>query len=289
MSITEKILAMSADFSKKHNVLGKFILDNIFDVALMNAPQIAREAGVSEATLTRFVYTMGFNSFSEFLLEIRKETINQKGGQFRQEPYSGSDDSIYQRVFDVEIDLMNETLNNIDSTSFDQAAKMLSDCDKLLLVGGPIHQYLTLYALNFMCNFRDDIYIINQVNMCFVSLLDSVGPKSAALVFSYPRYSSDVQRITEILSNKKVPIIGVTDSKLSPIVPLSTTYLITPQKYIILADASASAVALIHALMVAMYRKNSSAIKKRLEKYEKNILETDMFVYKDYNFVKNLK
>lgn len=289
MSITEKILAMSADFSKKHNVLGKFILDNIYDVALMNAPQIARQAGVSEATLTRFVYTMGFNSFSEFLLEIRKETINQKGGQFRQEPYSGSDDSIYQRVFDVEIDLMNETLNNIDSTSFDQAAKMLSDCDKLLLVGGPIHQYLTLYALNFMCNFRDNIHIINQVNMCFVSLLDSVGSKSAALVFSYPRYSSEVQRITEILSKKKVPIIGVTDSKLSPIIPFSSTYLITPQKYIILADASASAIALIHALMVAMYRKNSNNIKKRLEKYEKNILETDMFVFKDYNFVKNLK
>lgn len=289
MSISERILAMSADFSKKQSILGKFILDNVFDAAFMNAPQIARQAGVSEATLTRFVYTMGFNSFSEFLLELRKETINHRGGQFRQEPYSGSDDSIYQSVFDIEIDLMNETLNNIDPASFDQAAKMLSGCDKLLLVGGPIHQYLTLYALNFMCNFRNDIYIVNQVDMRFVSLLDSAGPKSAALVFSYPRYSSEVQRIAEILSNKKVPIIGVTDSKLSPIIPLSTTYLITPQKYIILADASASALALIHALIVAMYRKNSKNIKKRLEKYEKNILETDMFIYKDYNFVRNLK
>ena len=65
MSISEKILSISATLSKKQNLLGKFILDNISDVALMNAPQIAREAGVSEATLTRFVYTLGFNSFSD--------------------------------------------------------------------------------------------------------------------------------------------------------------------------------------------------------------------------------
>ena len=288
MSIIERIVTMSADFSKKQNVLGKFILDNIFDVALMNAPQIARGAGVSEATLTRFIYTLGFNSFSEFLLELRKETINSNGGQFRQEPYSDSDDSIYKRVFDVEIDLMNETLNNIDPASFETAVNLLSDCDHLLLVGGPIHHYLSLYASNFMCTFRNHIHIVQQVDMCFVSLLESLSSKSAALAFSYPRYSSEVQKIAGILSNKKIPILGVTDSKLSPIIPFSSTHLITPQKYIILADASASAMALIHSLMVAMYRKNSHTIKKRLEEYEKNILETDMFVLKDYNFVKNL-
>lgn len=288
MKISEKIMAMSASFSKKQKVLGKFVMDNIYDVALMNAPQIAREAGVSEATLTRFVYTMGFNSFSEFLLELRKETINNKGGHFRQEPYSGSDDFIYQRVFDVEIDLMNETLKNIDPASFETSVNLLSECDHLLLIGGPIHHYISLYASNFMCAFRDNIHVIQQADMSFVSLLNSISSKSAALVFSYPRYSSEVQKMTEILSKKKVPIIGVTDSKLSPIVPLSRTYLITPQKYIILADASASAMALVHALMVAMYRKNSGSIKKRLEKYEKDILETDMFVSKDYNFVKNL-
>lgn len=126
MSISEKILSISATLSKKQNLLGKFILDNIFDVALMNAPQIARSAGVSEATLTRFVYTLGFNSFSEFLLELRKETINSKGIQFRQEPYSESNDLIYRRIFDMEMDLMKETLNNINPTTFDKATVMLS-------------------------------------------------------------------------------------------------------------------------------------------------------------------
>ena len=288
MSISEKILSISATLSKKQNLLGKFILDNISDVALMNAPQIAREAGVSEATLTRFVYTLGFNSFSEFLLELRKETITGKGIQFRQEPYSEANGLIYRRIFDMEIELMKETLNNIDPDTFDKAVNMLSECDHLLLVGGPIHYFLTLYAFNFMCAFRDNVHIVRQVDMSFISLLGAAGPKSAALVFSYPRYSSEVQKITGILAEKRVPIIGVTDSKLSPIVPLSQLTLITPQKYVILADANASALTMIHALMVAMYRKHPDKIKGMLEEYERNVLTADMFVYKDYNFVKRL-
>ena len=43
---------------------------------------------------------------------------------------------------------------------------------------------------------------------------------------------------------------------------------------------------------VKIYLLNNSSSLNRLSpgaKYEKNILETDMFVFKDYNFVKNLK
>lgn len=288
MSVSEKIMSMSATLSKKHNLLGKYILDNIYDVALMNAPQIARAAGVSEATLTRFVYTLGYNSFSELLLDLRKETINSKGIQFRQEPHTDSGGKIYRNVFDLEMDLMRETLGAIDPDAFDDASEMLLNCDHLLLVGGPIHNFLALYAANFICAYRENVHVVSQVDMMLISLLGMIGPKSTALVFSYPRYSSEVQRIAEVLAEKGVRIISVTDSKLSPIVPISQLYFITPQRYMVLADANACVLALIHSFMVSMYSKHSDKIKKKLENYEKNVLAADMFVYKDYDFVKKL-
>lgn len=288
MTISEKILSMSSTMSKKQNLLGKFILDNIYDVTLMNALQIARGAGVSEATLTRFVCALGFNSFSDFLLALRKETINSKGVQFRQEPYLDDDDQVYRKVFDVEIDLMKETLNNIDPASFGKAVDMLLECDRLLVVGGPLHHYIASYAANFICAYRDNVHVIRQVDMDFVSQLRSVGPQSAALIFSYPRYSKEMQRIAEILLEKNVPMIALTDSKLSPVVPLADVTLLTPKKYIVLADASASSMTMIHALIVAMYRKHPDKIKEKLEEYERDVRAADLFVYKDYNFVKGL-
>lgn len=288
MSISERILSISETLSKKQNLLGKFIVDNIFEAAMMNAPQIAGRAGVSKATLTRFVHTLGFESFADFHTELRKETLRNQEMKFRQEPYLDSNNSVYQKVFDLEMELMREALENMEQEIFEKSAEMLFEADQVMLVGGPIHNFLAFYAGNFMCGFRDNVRVVSQRDMEFLSLLRNAGQKSCALVFSYPRYSQEVQTITEMLSEKKVPVIGMTDSKLSPIVPFAKYTLLTPQKYIILADASASAMALIHSLMVAMYRKHSDRIRGRLEKYEKDILTTDMFVYKDYNFVKQL-
>ena len=288
MSISEKILSMSETLSNKQNLLGKFIVDNIFEVAMLNAPQRAASAGVSKATLTRFVYTLGFDSFADFQSALRKETLRNQEIKFRQEPCLDSGDTVYHKVFELEIGLMREALENMEPEAFERSAELLFEADQVMLVGGPIHNFLALYAANFMCGFRDNVNVVSQRDMQFLSLLRNAGPRSCALVFSYPRYSQEVQTITEMLAEKKVPMMGMTDSKLSPIVPFMEYTLLTPQKYLILADAGASAIALLHSLMVAMYRKHPEKIKERLEAYERNILTTDMFVYKDYNFVKQL-
>lgn len=288
MTLSEKILDTSSSLSKKQKLLGKFIVDNILDVALMNAPQIARSAGVSEATLTRFVYSLGFNSFAEFLTELRKETINSRNIQFHQESVNEANDEIYKTVFDTEIGLMREALQHIDPEAFEKAVDLLCEADHLLLIGGPIHYALAQYMANFICAFKENVHIITQADMQFVSLLGTVSSKSVALAFSFPRYSSEVQRMTELLAGKHVPIIGVTDSKFSPVIPFSQLHFVMPQKYFVLADACSSVMALIHSFIVAMYTKHQEQYKNKLEKYEENILCADMFVYKEYNFVKQL-
>lgn len=288
MSVSEKILLNSQDCSNKLKLLGKYIVDNLFEAAMTNAPTIARSAGVSKATVTRFVHMLGFNSFADFQHALRVEALGDKKLSFRQEPIIGKSDTVYKEVFGVEMDLMREALANIDPVVFDKAAQKLSDCDHLLLVGGPIHNFLAYYAANFMCTFRGNIHVISQMDIPFLSLLELVGPKSCAIVFTYPRYSSEVQKIATVLSGKKVPLIGITDSKLSPIVSLSKYTLITPQKYIIHANASASVMALLHSLMVAMYSKRPTEMKHKIEAYEKDILTTDMFIYKDFNFANKL-
>ena len=286
--VSEKIMSLLPELSKKHIALGKYIIDNTYDAALMNAPKIARAAGVSEATLTRFVYTLGYNNFSEFQAELTKEAIKSNSTHFKQEPYLDSNGSVCSKIFNMEMELMRETLSQIDDDSFDECVNLLCGAKKLLLVGGPTHDFIAKYALNFMSSFREDVHSITHVDMVFLSILNSIGPDSAAVVVSYPRYSTETQKITEALFEKGVQIIGVTDSKLSPLTPFAKYSFITPQKYVILADANASAITLMHAFMVAMYRKDPERIKPQLEEYEKDILTTDMFVYKDYNFAQKL-
>lgn len=289
MSISSEIISAQNKLSKKQSLLAKYILDNLYEVALMNAPRIALEARVSEPTLTRFVYTLGYKNFSEFQTKLRRETQETSPqNPFRQESYGDPDEPVYHRVFRLEYSLMAETLGMIDPKIFSDCVDLLYNADSVFLVGGPTHGFLADYAASFMGVLCNNVYKISAVDMNLLSLLDIKGRNSAAIIFSYPRYPKETQRIAKVLYDRGTKIIGMTDSKLSGITQYSTFSLITPHKYLIIVDPNTSAMAMIHSLVVGIYLKDPTRAKMRLEKYEKAVIDTDIFEFKDYNFAQKL-
>lgn len=289
MSISSKITSIQNKLSRKQSLLAKFILDNFYEVALMNAPRIAHEAGVSEPTLTRFVYTLGYKNFSEFQTALMRETQEASPqNPFRQENYGDHHEPVYQRVFKLEYSLMAETLGMIDPNIFDKCVDLLFNARTIFLVGGPTHGFLADYAANFLGIFCDNVHTVAKADMTFLSLLNSGVKDAVAIVFSYPRYPKETLRITKALFDRKVKIIGMTDSRLSGITPYSDLSLITPQKYLIITDPNTSAMAMIHSLTVGVYMRDPKRAKIRLQEYEKAVLDIDMFEFKDYNFALKL-
>ena len=255
--IDDKITEAMPNLTKKQAMLGRYICENKYAVALMNAPMIAKEAGVSEATLTRFVYSLGYSSFSEFLLDLRRETQETNANNpFRQERYGRKDRPVYKRVFDLERNLMDETLNAINPEVFDRCVGKIVEADRILLIGCPPHKFLTEYFANFLTIFHDNVTVVQSLDMPFFGMLESTTEKTVAVVFSYPRYPVETQKMVETVANRGLTVIGITDSKFSPIIRYCTHYLITPQRYLIVVDPNAAAITLLHAMLVAIYQKN---------------------------------
>lgn len=291
MNIQEKIQSLSANMTKKLAQLGKYIIDNMHETTFMNSTQLALNANVSESTVTRFVYFLGYKSFSEFHRQLCKEIRNTNYFPSWQELQSNDSktDSPFRDVYKLETAIMSETFGQLNPEIFDEIVDVLSSSDKLFLIGGTTHTFMSLYAYNFMSLFRENVHLITSIDLHFVSLVETMTEKSSALIFSYPRYPSEVQQMTALLAEKNVQIIGITDSVLAPIIPYCKRYLITPQKYLVLGEANASVIALVHSILLGMYRKNPVSIKHKLEEYEKNVLTLDMFAVKNYDFTKRMK
>ena len=77
MSILDKLNNKEIKLSKSHKILLEYIKKNINDVSYKSISEIADESNLSKATITRFIQTMGFDSFKEFQIEIAKETRYQ--------------------------------------------------------------------------------------------------------------------------------------------------------------------------------------------------------------------
>ena len=83
-SIKEKIDELSAGQKK----VGQYILANLEESSYNTLAKISRESGVSETTVIRFAYTLGFESFSAMQNELRRELL---GNSFKEEERPDAD------------------------------------------------------------------------------------------------------------------------------------------------------------------------------------------------------
>lgn len=286
-SVKSNITSNINKLTKKQTKLAKYIYDNLCSVALMNAPQIAAAVGVSEATLTRFVYSLGYDSFSNFHRELRIETQGQNNDRypFRQISYEKGKTPIYRKICALEQGLMDETMSLIDPQVFDKCVELIGTAESVILVGGPIQQHLIRYFADYLTIFRENVHVVNQLNMEFFGNLTSLNENTVAFVISYPRYPKETLKIISTIASYGTKIIAITDSDLSPVVKHAKYTLITPLKYILFVEPIAAATSIIHSLLIGLYLQNKEGIKARMKKYEEYILISDMFEFKDYNFV----
>ena len=293
MNLFEQIKLKSKIMRGKQAAVGKFIANNLNNVwiANMKLSSIASEAGVSEATVTRFVYALGYKNFADFQLALQKHMEERFHSRtFQIEQGNLNSNTVYSKVFSVECQLMEETLNRIDPDVFEKFVDLIRDAKKLFLVGCCPNEYLINYFHIFLEIYRDDVVPITSLNLISQSIIATSDKNDyAAVVFSYPRYPVDTQRIVEQLHAKGIRIAGLTDSEFSPIAPFCDLLILTPHKYFIITDPMASVMALIHAFIFAFYKRDVQEGKRRMRRYETITRELHMFMESEFNFADEIK
>jgi DNA-binding MurR/RpiR family transcriptional regulator len=71
-SILDKIYSEYKTFTSAQQKIAEYLTQHLDEALILNANQLAKEAGVSEATFTRFITRLGFSGFSEFKREVGK-------------------------------------------------------------------------------------------------------------------------------------------------------------------------------------------------------------------------
>ena len=293
MNLIDKIKNNSEKLSGKQATIGKFILDNLNNISILNMSlsMIARENNVSEATVTRFVYTLGYRNFADFQLAIQEHFQGRYASRtFPIESGNNTTDSICSRVFNLERMLMEEALERIDQDTFEKVVTLISTTKYIFLVACSPNDYLVNYMHTFLGVYKDNIFSITKLDFVTQNIIaSSKKSETLALVFSYPRYPISTQKIIEELRAKKITTVGFTDSELSPIAPFCDHLMITPHKYFIVTDPMASVMALIHSLIFAVYKKDVEGGKARLYRYEALNRDLCTFVNSDFNFAEEIR
>ena len=227
-SLKNRIIERGASLPKRLTQVATYALEHPDEIAFGTVASIAVEANVQPSTLVRFSQAMGYQGFSElqevFRSRLRDRILNyeERIAQLRLHAISASKPNIIFQGFteaaEKSIDALQEKL---EPEKLDKAVEKLAKAETIYLLGlrrsFPITSYMS-YAfgkLGVRNVLIDAIGGLAQEELGFATKRDCI------LAISFTPYASETVALAQTAAARNVPMIAITDSGFSPLVPLS--------------------------------------------------------------------
>ena len=136
-SVVDAIIACRDSLSDAEKTVANFILEHAQTVSQLSATLIAKQSGTSNTTVSRFVRSIGFSSFSEMRYALAREMSSSGDASF-EGAHSISVDNIAQSaayILENKVDELRSTLAALDEGAVQKAVEMLSQARLVMFAG----------------------------------------------------------------------------------------------------------------------------------------------------------
>ncbi|OHB85944.1 MAG: hypothetical protein A2V98_03760 [Planctomycetes bacterium RBG_16_64_12] len=272
-----KIKALYDSLSQAHRRLADYILRNGDDIPFLSVHELARVAGVSAASISRFARTIGYRSFKDFKTQLGKDSLSSFNGIYEAITPRDNDEEVIEKVFLGNIRSLEETLTIVNRGDLIRAAKILSKSQRTVFVGiGSSGNMAHDAALRFsQLDIQAEAYADS-----YQILVQALRVKNGEVVFgiSHSGRSVTTVKALELASNSGATTVGMSNYLKSPLHERSDAFLCTsfPESRVKVAALSSriAQMCLMDALylLVARYKRISLRNAERLNAHAEKTL-----------------
>jgi len=285
--ILEKIYCEFKTFTPSQQKVAQYLTQHLDDALILKASELAKEAGVSEATFTRFITRLGFSGFSEFKREIGNLIIrgNSTAQRLAESAETfGISDSVFLEILRGDIDNIHNITNAISNEQFEKAVGNLSSAQSIYLLGLRSSYALAFYLAFNLRFFLKSVSLIKPGIGDIPEQVLSIGKGDVLVALSFRRFTRDVVNIVEKIKRKKVYIIAITNSHLSPIAQLADMSLVVETEIPTYIESYTAPMSLLNALITAIALKKKKQALPALTKLETEFEAFETYISKDVRF-----
>lgn len=254
-SILHTIEQNRAGFSRGQKRIADYILEHYDKAAFMTASHLGSLVGVSESTVVRFAFELGYDGYPSMqraLQEmIRSRLTSTQRIQAAEDIFSGPD--VLPAVIQSDIDKLRLMSSHANQSEFDRVVDKLIGSRHTYILGVRSSSFVAGYLNFYMHLLTENVTLIqsNAAGEMFEQML-RIGPGDVMIAISFPRYSKVTINTVKFARDRGASIIAITDNELSPVYQLSEAALLAPCEMISFVDSMVAPLSLINALLVAL-------------------------------------
>ena len=259
-------------FSKGQRRIAQYISEAYDKAAFMTANRLGKTVGVSESTVVRFAVDLGFDGYPSMQKAMQEMVLNRLTSVQRIEVANDrlGDQDIISMVLHSDMEKLRQTEETVDREEFTAAVNAILKAKRVYILGvrsvAPLANFLGYY-LNYMFN---NVHVVSgfSAGEMFEKIV-GVNSDDVVIAFSFPRYSVSTTKGADYCRSAGATVIGVTDSKLSPLGQCCDHVLVAKSDMVSLVDSLVAPLSIINALIVAIAAKREEELSRTFANLER--------------------
>lgn len=244
----------------------------------MTARQLAQRCGVSESTVMRFVTSLGYTGYSDFLralqgivnyeltaverLEITPQDKKRRRGRRRAE-------RLARKTILTEMENLRRLYDHFSEEDFDRAVEEIVKAKQVLILGFRVSASLATYFGYLLKKIKETVTVVTYGGSMVCEQLDCIGKECLIIALGFRRYPNELIDVLGYCKSRGLKIFAVTDSMVSPVAALADLIQVVEYEGESFVDTFAAPICLINGLIAetAMRdKKKSLSMLNNLEK-----------------------
>ncbi len=216
---------------KRLRQVAVFLWQNPSEVALGTVTSIAEKAGVQPSTMVRFAQNLGYSGFSN-LQDVFKAYVKESwpdprersqppdGGRAAKDPNA----HLVAGMIEASRQSLAHVGEMLDRARFAAAVKILSKANAIYLLGSKRAFPATIYMSLELSQLGIANILVDNVGSTAFGQIGCATPRDAVLAVSFSPYNSITPELAAGAAQRGVPVVSITDSGFSPLVPISNAW-----------------------------------------------------------------
>ncbi|MCK5835639.1 MAG: MurR/RpiR family transcriptional regulator [Desulfobacula sp.] len=276
--VINKISAKLDTLSPKAQVLGIYIMHNPSKAVFMTTKELAETCEISEATVVRFVSTLGYKGYSDFQ-DALKDFVNTGLSLPDRIDIKGIKKSGFDRLHRGILEELNNLKYLYEHIDVEKMNLFVDHLDKspAVYVTGSRLSYTFAYYLGWsLTKIRKGIHILKGSDSTTMDRLTNAPDKSLVVLVATTRYPNELIKLSKMIRRCGHTLLALTDSSISPVIQFADLSLVVPSKSIPFIGNVSGILAVIQYIVQELADKKGESLRGYQEQLEQVYLENDI-------------
>ena len=280
--LLERIRLEQGTLSAAQQQVAAYVVENYYQIPFLSISALAAAIGVSDNTIVKFCVRFGFDKFAQFK-NIFSEHVHSELVMFNKvaktpESLHEEKDYFEQGIEEDSAAVKGTLTNPVNKENLGKLLKMLNKAKHIYVTGGRASSMMSGYLANLLRYLGLTVHDVNFGIGDYLDRLSMVKKDDLMIVISLARYTAQVVDAMRELHGDGIPIVLITDTGLSPMLPYSqlTFYCNSASGYYF--PSYAGCLALIGVICRAAEKSRKKDVAEHVKFLEERLLRHGVFI-----------